>query len=230
MNSDKVIAVSHYTKQILVNKYNIAASKIKVVHNGITPLSTPTDPGNHHFAHKRPVIVFMGRLTSQKGAEYFLHLASSIVAQKPEALFVVAGNGDMYHELLLKTAKQGLSASVVFSGFVRSNQKHKLLDRADVFVMPSLSEPFGLVALEAAQRHTPVIVSKSSGVVEVLPSAIAVDFWDVDMMTKTVVNLLADDSLHQAVTQNQLGDLNHTTWVNSAKRIKEVYRSAFLGR
>lgn len=228
--ADRVIAVSYYTKQILTDKYKIDPEKIDVVHNGITaPLHTP-DPGEHHFAHSRPIVVFMGRLTSQKGAHYFLHLASEIVHQVPEALFIVAGNGDMYHELLLTTAKKGLSASVVFSGFVRSKQKAKLLDRADVFVMPSLSEPFGLVALEAAQRHTPVIVSKNSGVTEVLPGSIAVDFWDVQKMTQTVVGLLDDAGFHHNVTQSQLQDLNHITWDNSAKKIRGVYRSAFLGQ
>jgi glycosyltransferase involved in cell wall biosynthesis len=201
--ADQVIAVSYYTKQLLVQKYGIDPNKIIVVHNGISDLNHPADPGKHHFAPNRPVIVFMGRLTIQKGANYFIELARAVLQRIPEALFVVAGDGDMYHELLFKTAHEGLSASVVFSGFVRDAQKRKLLNRADVFVMPSVSEPFGLVALEAAQRHTPVIVSKNAGVSEVMPHAIALDFWDIKKMAESIVDLVSNEKTAQLQTVGQ---------------------------
>jgi hypothetical protein len=118
----------------------------------------------------------------------------------------------------------------LFSGFVRDAQREKLLDRADIFVMPSLSEPFGLVALEAAERHTPVIVSKTSGVSEVLPSAIALDFWDIDGMAKMIQELLQDDQLHTEVKNNQLSELQSVTWDRAADKVRHVYRSAFLGK
>lgn len=229
MAATRVIAVSYYTKQLLVHKYGIDPAKIDVVHNGIAPLTTSPDAGRHHFAPKRPVIVFMGRLTMQKGADYFLALAQSIVNQLPEALFIVAGSGDMYHELLLQNAGRGLSANVLFSGFVRDEQREKLLDRADLFVMPSISEPFGLVALEAAQRHTPVIVSSNSGVSEVLPSSIIADFWDVEKMTSEILRLLSDSHHHTDIVQNQQRDLSGVTWTSSAEKIKAVYQRAFLG-
>lgn len=229
LGAHRVVAVSYYTKRLLVDKYKIDADKIDVVHNGINPLAQAPDPGSHHFAHKRPVVVFMGRLTMQKGAEYFIDLAHRVTNRLPSTLFVVAGSGDMYHELLLRTASQGLSASVLFSGFVRSFQRDKLLDRADVFVMPSLSEPFGLVALEAAQRHTPVIVSKNAGVSEVLPSSVQLDFWDVEGMSHKIVELLNNQAQAHQVSQNQLKDLDNVTWQNSALQISQVYRKAFLG-
>ncbi len=227
LHAQRVVAVSYYTKRLLVEKYGIASQAITVVHNGITDLSQPTDPGRHHFASKRPVIVFMGRLTMQKGAEYFLKLAEAVVKAIPDALFVVAGNGDMYHELLFRSAYDKLSASVVFSGFLRDGQKAKLLDRADVFVMPSVSEPFGLVALEAAQRHTPVIISKNAGVSEVLKGSIALDFWDIQGMTKQIVSLLTDESRAAQVRAAQLNDLQRTTWSSAAQHLRQVYRSAF---
>lgn len=231
MNSaDHVIAVSYYTKRLLVNKYGVDPNKISVVHNGISELSTPPDPGNHHFAQKRPVIVFMGRLTLQKGVTYFLDLASQVTKEIPEALFVVAGAGDMYHELLFRTAKSGLSASIVFSGFVRKTQRRKLLDRADVFVMPSISEPFGLVAMEAAQRHTPVIVSKNAGVSEVLTGAQVVDFWDLHKMTSTILELLQNKEFSKKVVSDQLNNVASQTWTGAAKRVKEVYTNLFTGR
>lgn len=227
MHARRVVAVSYYTKQLLVTKYGIPADKIDVVHNGVDPLITPAEPGRHHFAHGRPIVTFMGRLTMQKGAEYFLALAQRVLEKVPNALFIIAGNGDMYHSLLLRTAHEHLSASVLFSGFIRGAQKDVLLDRTDVFVMPSLSEPFGLVALEAAQRHTPVIVSKNSGVNEVLPSSLSIDFWDVDKMSDGIVELLTNESSREHMIQNQLQELRSVTWDAAAGKLETVYKNAF---
>ena len=227
--ADHVIAVSYYTKRLLEQRYGVDPNKISVVHNGISQLSVPPEPSKHHFAPKRPVIVFMGRLTIQKGVSYFLDLAHAVLQKIPEALFIVAGSGDMYHELLFKTAHDGLSASVVFSGFVRDEQRRKLLDRADVFVMPSISEPFGLVALEAAQRHTPVIVSKNAGVSEVLPHSIALDFWDLNAMSDSIVGLVSNQAVAQSQVVGQLQDLKKQTWKSSAQQVAAIYRKAFLG-
>ncbi len=228
MNSDRIIAVSAYTKEILVVKYGIPRDKISVVHNGIDSLSADRFL-DEPFAPKRPVITFMGRFTMQKGTEFFLGLAQKVLEQIPNALFIMAGDGDMYHELLWKTASSGLSASMLFSGFVRDTQRERLLDRSDVFIMPSVSEPFGLVALEAAQRNTPVIVSKNSGVTEVLPSAIQADFWDTDLMAQQVVSLLQDSQQTQSAINNQHQDLGSITWPKAAQRINQVYRDVFLG-
>lgn len=229
MLADRVIAVSYYTKKVLVDAYHIPAHKIEVVHNGMMPSENIPDPGRHHFAADRPVVVFMGRLTGQKGPHQFLQLAGKLVQNIPDLLCVVAGDGDMYHELLLRTAGQHLSTSILFSGFIRDRQREMLLDRADVFVMPSLSEPFGLVALEAAERHTPVIVSKTAGVSEVLSSALTVDFWDVDKMVGLISDLLSDRKQHQQVVSNQLAELKDVTWQRAAERVRQVYRRAFTG-
>jgi glycosyltransferase involved in cell wall biosynthesis len=226
----KVVTVSFYTKQLLVTRYGIDQNKIEVVHNGLDPLSHAPDPGTHHFAPKRPVVAFMGRLTLQKGGYHFIELARKVLKSEPNALFVVAGSGELFHELLFKAANDSLSASVVFSGFVRDKQREKLLDRADVFVMPSVSEPFGLVALEAAQRHTPVIVSKNAGVSEVMPGSVAVDYWDIERMADTIIDLLRNQGRKQAVIDHQLNDLKSVTWDRSAGRMRQVYESVFLGK
>lgn len=228
--ADQVVAVSYYTKHLLEQQYGVDPRKISVVHNGIGPVIIPQEVNAFQFAQKRPVIVFMGRLTLQKGVTYFLDLAKAVLTQLPTALFVVAGSGDMYHELLFKTAADQLSANVLFSGFVRDEQKNRLLDRADVFVMPSVSEPFGLVALEAAQRNTPVIISKNTGVSEVLPSAIALDFWDIAKMSSSIVELVTDKKKSQQIVTRQLQDVAQQTWKSSAQKMKEVYSKAFLGR
>lgn len=229
VRASRVIAVSFYTKQLLVHTYGIDPNKIDVVHNGISPLLHPPDTGRHHFSPKRPVIVFMGRLTMQKGADHFIALARSVSERLPEALFIVAGDGDMYHQLLFETAHRGLSAKVLFSGFIRDKQREMLLDRADVFVMPSLSEPFGLVALEAAQRHTPVIISKNAGVAEVLPSSRAADFWDLDGMTNEIISLVSDSSYRSQMIERQLSDLQSVTWEGAAQKVRAVYQRAFMG-
>lgn len=227
--SDTIIAVSHYTKYVLVEKYGIEPRKIQVVHNGVDPISWPSGL-NTQFAQKRPVVVFLGRLTMQKGPEYFVQLARRVTEELPDALFVMAGHGDMYHRLLLSTAEEGLSAQVLFTGFLRSPERERLLDRADVFVMPSLSEPFGIVALEAAQRHTPVIVSKQTGVVETLPSAIAIDFWDVEKMAKTVIELTQDKRRHQQVTRQQVSEVKKLSWERAAEKVSGIYRRFLTGR
>lgn len=222
-----IIAVSHFTKYLLVRHYDIPESKISVVHNGIDPLADRPEIGNHHFASNRPVVVFMGRLTMQKGGEYFLKTAKEVIAHIPNALFVVAGSGDLYHQLLFSAAYDQLSAHVLFSGFVRDKQRDLLLNRADVFVMPSISEPFGLVALEAAQRHTPVIVSRQSGVAEVLPSAIQVDFWDTTRMSQSIVSLLRDPGYAHSVIQGQLTNMEALSWQSSARKVLDLYERIF---
>ncbi len=229
--ADKVIAVSFYTKRLLVEKYGIDPDKIEVVHNGISPLSQSSNAlSTREIAPGQPVIVFMGRLTQQKGGEYFISLAKSVLKKRPDALFIVAGHGDLYHELLFRTAYDQLSASVLFSGFLRDQQRERVLERADVFVMPSLSEPFGLVALEAAQRRTPVIISKQAGVSEVLPSALAIDFWDIGKMTTTIVELIENKTTSQQMVNNQLKDVSQVTWDRAAQKVKAIYRHAFLGK
>jgi len=225
----RVIAVSYYTKELLITKYGIERDKISVVHNGITPLQVTPAVVSSPFITKRPVISFMGRLTMQKGTEFFLRLAQSVLQQVPNALFIMAGDGDLYHELLWSVADQQLTASVLFSGFLRDRQREMLLDRSDVFVMPSISEPFGLVALEAAQRNTPVIVSRQSGVHESLPSALVADFWDIDLMTKQVVGLLTDKQRRTEQVVAQQAEVATATWKQAADQVKQVYRRAFLG-
>ncbi len=222
--ADQVIAVSYYTKRILVEKYGINPEKIEVVHNGIVPLLQDLNEVPRTFAKNRPVVVFMGRLTIQKGPDYFLELAGEILKQKPNTLFIVAGNGDMYQQLLFTNAGKSLSANVLFSGFIRGDTQKKLLDRADVFVMPSVSEPFGLVALEAAKQKTPVIISKTSGAGEVLAGSPQVDFWDIKAMSTAVIQLLDDKKYRQQVIKNQLNKLSSLSWKAAAHKVEKIYQ------
>lgn len=228
--ADQVIAVSYYTKRILVEKYDVDPEKIEVVHNGIVPLLQDLNEIPREFAKKRPVIVFMGRLTVQKGPDYFIELAGNILSQRPDALFIVAGNGDMYQQLLFSNAGKSLSANVLFSGFIRGNTQKKLLDRADIFVMPSISEPFGLVALEAAKQKTPVIISKTAGVGEVLKSSPQVDFWDIDAMSEEVLRLLEDKNYRKKIVDKQLREISGLSWKKAAQEIEKVYQKILKKR
>ncbi len=222
--ADQVIAVSYYTKRVLIEKYQIDGNKIEVVHNGIVPLLQDLNDIPRTFAYKRPVIAFMGRLTFQKGPDYFIKLASKILEKQADALFIVAGNGDMYQQLLFSNAGLSLSANVLFSGFVRGEAQNKLLDRADVFVMPSVSEPFGLVALEAAKHQTPVIISKNSGAKEILKDSPQLDFWDVEAMSTEVEKILQDKSYRQKIIKSQLKNIKGLSWKKAAGQVGKIYQ------
>lgn len=221
--ADQVVTVSNYTKQILHDVYSIPNDKIEVVHNGIDPNPEFHSQTLEAFLHLRPVIVFVGRLTIQKGPEYFLSVARKVIDQEPRAVFILAGHGDMYQSLLVSAASQGLSGSVLFAGFLRGKEKAQLFRRADVFIMPSVSEPFGISALEAALEETPVIVSKTSGAQEVLPHAFPIDFWDVDLMRDTIVDLIQDPVMARQHAQTVRQEAQARTWDDAALRVGQVY-------
>lgn len=229
MEADKIVAVSDYTKRLIVNKYGIDTDKIEVVHNGVDPNPEFHSQSLDHFLANRPVVVFVGRLTIQKGPEYFLSVAKRVLQQHKNAVFVLAGHGDMYESLLVSSAFQGLSSSVLFAGFLRGKEKQMLYQRSDVFVMPSVSEPFGIVALEAALAKTPVIASKNSGVVEVLPHAHAIDFWDIDKMTATILDLLDQPQKRASQAEAVASEAQKLNWSQSARKIQNLY-SELLGR
>ncbi len=221
--ADKIIAVSAYTKRLIIEKYSIPAENIEVVHNGIDP-----NPDYHakpllQFLQGKPLVLFVGRLTIQKGPEYFLAVAKKVIEKQRDTIFVLAGQGDMYQSLLVSSAFQGLSSSVLFAGFLRGKEKMNLYQRADVFVMPSVSEPFGIAALEAALAKTPVIVSKNSGVIEVLPHAYPIDFWDVNEMSQTVLDLIAKPELREQRAQQVRQEAEALQWTKMAHRVQSIY-------
>lgn len=219
--ADRIVAVSDYTKQLIVQEYGISPEKIDVVHNGVDADMATDVEG---FLGDRQLVVFVGRLTIQKGPEYFLAVAKKVIAEVKDAVFVFAGQGDMYKHLLMTSAYEGLSGSVVFAGFVQGREKDRLYKRADVFVMPSVSEPFGISALEAALAETPVVVSKTAGVTEVLPNAYPIDFWDINKMAETIVHLLRDDQLRREKGRLLRREAEQMTWVKSAQALRQIYR------
>lgn len=228
--ADKIIAVSQYTKQIVVNRYGIHPDKIVVAHNGVDISDieheevSKADILQASKAAGYNIILFLGRLTYQKNPEILLHAALDILKYHPKTLFVYGGSGDMERGLMEKAAAMGISDKVIFAGFVRGNDKHKLFRIADVFIMPSISEPFGIVPLEALANNTPVIVSKQSGIAEILFNSLKVDFWDVDEITNKIVAILQHQSLKTTLALNGSQEIPHITWDKTADVVMGVYR------
>jgi glycogen(starch) synthase len=223
--ADKVIAVSRYTKQILVQHYGIDGDKISVVHNGHDVQARKVTPTlvAQHGKTKQPLILFLGRLTVQKNPWQFIEIAERVHALRPDARFVMAGDGPMLPMLIERTAEKKLSDCVLFTGKVSRAEVQSLYAEADCFVMPSLSEPFGLVALEAIEHGTPVIVSKQSGVAEVLDHAFKADYWDADKMADCILTILREEPLARQLTSEAPRLLQRLSWKNQAGAIRSVY-------
>lgn len=226
--ADRVIAVSQYTKNLIVEKYGIDPDKIEVVHNGIDVHETETqeeDPRiNAIKASGNKLVIFIGRLTVQKGPDYFIQAAKKVLEFYPKVNFVIAGSGDMEHQLIQEAAALGISDKVLFAGFLRGNELNRLYRMADLFVMPSVSEPFGLTALESAANGTPVLLSKQSGVSEVLTHALKADFWDTDEMTNKIMAVLNFDSLQMTLKDNGRTEAIKHNWDIAANKVVDVYK------
>ncbi len=222
--ADRVIAVSNYTKNILVSHYGIPAEKITVIHNGST--DRPQAPRLTSLAKGRhiPMVLFLGRLVLQKGAWQFLEMARRIHDIRDDVTFVVAGDGPQLSELLQRTIDLGLADCTVFAGKVTSREARTLYGEAACFVMPSLSEPFGLVALEAIAHNAPIVISKQSGVSEVVSHCFAVDFWDTEKMADCVLTILREEPLAMQLRSEAPRTLQLLTWENQAAKIQAVYK------
>jgi glycosyltransferase involved in cell wall biosynthesis len=227
MAADKIIAVSNYTKNILTQHYGISPSKITVVHNGHDAKRGRTiemhnrHHGNHHKHH--PLVLFLGRLTMQKNPWQFLETARRVRDFRHDVQFVMAGDGPMLPQLIERSCALGLSQCMIFAGKVHNREVDRLYSQADCFVMPSLSEPFGLVALEAISHGTPVIVSKQSGVAEVLDHAFKVDFWDTEKMADCILTILREQPLAEQLRSEAPRILQRLTWQNQANHVRAIY-------
>ena len=227
--ADKIIAVSGYTKNIVVQKYGIPASKVMVVHNGIDPRrSTSQNITEEKLAsfkqQGKKIVLFLGRLTLQKNPDGLLKAAKEVTRLYPNVVFIFAGSGDMQEQLIEEAVGHGLSDKVFFPGFVRGDEKIALFKSADLFVMPSLSEPFGLVALESLLNETPVLISKQSGVSEAVNHALKVDFWDTKDMANKIITVLKYRSLKKTLTENGTREAWEVSWKRAAEKIVDIYK------
>jgi len=210
--ADKVVAVSHWTRDILIKKYHVPAEKISVVHNGIRPKE---DAGPFDFpAIASHFVTFLGRVTHQKGPWYFVEAAQKVLQEFPDAHFIIAAAGDLLPQIIERVAQLNMSAYFHFTGFLSGDQVDRIWSMTDVYVMPSVSEPFGIAPLEAIQGGVPVILSRQSGVAEVMPHAIKVDFWDTTALAAAVCSVLR---------QKGKQHIEGLTWDKAANEVKLVY-------
>lgn len=212
--ADKLIAVSNFTKKVVVEKYGIPSEKVEVVHNAVYPIGS---------GEKKNLILFLGRLTLQKGPEYFLKTAKKVL-EKEDTRFVVAGTGEMLPTLINQAVDLGISNKIIFTGRLTEEEVKHIYQIANVYVMPSVSEPFGITALEAISAGTPTIVSKVSGVSEVFTNCFKVDFWDTDEMANKIIAILRYPPLQKTLLENSAREIDLFTWDRVAEKTLDVYK------
>jgi glycosyltransferase involved in cell wall biosynthesis len=223
-NADQIIAVSHFTKRLIIERHGIAEDKIVVVHNGVYP-KVVKQLYRRQSSLPNKIVLFLGRVTYQKGPDYFVEAAARVVKEVPDVLFVIAGSGDMVPQLKQRVEELSMTDHFLFTGFLRGDAVEKIFSIADLYVMPSVSEPFGISALEAISYQTPVIISKQSGVAEVLRHALKVDFWDVDRMADLITNALIHEELREDMVKMAYEEVRRIHWDAAALKVKDIYLS-----
>lgn len=226
--ADMVVAVSGLTRNMVIKKYGISPDKVKVVHNGID-MSSNTSSVEHNLNELKKggnsIVLFVGRITLQKGPDYFVQMAEKVLSYEPNSYFVVSGSGDMEEAMIKMVANKGLSNRFIFCGFLRGEELSRVYKAADIFVMPSVSEPFGLVPLEAMISEVPVLISKESGVSEVVSTALKSHFWDIDDMTDKVVSVLRHKKLKGHLSVNGKKEVANIHWKKAADSLISLYNS-----
>lgn len=224
--ADKIIAVSNLTKKIITEKYGIPESKVEVVHNGAEKknIIKYEDLLKHRLKNKA-IVGFIGRITVQKGPDYFLAAAKRCLESKKNILFVMVGSGDMQNYIIRQASHLGISDNFLFAGFLRGEELDKFYQSVDLVVMPSVSEPFGLIALEAAQNGTPVLISKQSGVGEKLIHCLKTDFWDVEDMSAKILSVVSYKELKECLSENGEKNASQFCWRKAAEHCLNIYNN-----
>ena len=218
--ADKVITVSDLTRNIVISKYGIPAHKVFTLHNAVVPTDKKVEREKNV---DEKIVTFLGRVTFQKGPDYFVETAKRVLDKDPNVRFVLAGDGDMMQHVIERVAELGISDRFHFTGFLRGADIDKMFGMSDVYVMPSISEPFGISPLEAMRAKVPVVISKQSGVAEVLQHAIKVDFWDIDATADAIYGLLHYPALSKLFADKGEEEVNNLKWENVAKKLKVIY-------
>jgi len=222
----KVIAVSHLTRNICTHHYGVDPGKVEVVYNAIDLNGNGFDEEKYKIHKDEKIVLFLGRITMQKGPEYFLAAAKKVLEVMDNVKFVMAGSGDMIRRIVEMAAAMGIGHKVLFTGFLRGGDVEKVFKMADLYVMPSVSEPFGIAPLEAMSHDVPVLISKQSGVSEVLTHALKVDFWDINEMANKIIAVLRHPPLASTLRQHGAFDVRRRTWSDAARQCVQVYESA----
>lgn len=229
--ADKVIAVSKHTKKAIMREYHIPSSKIEVIHNSIDVTAMQSLDADNAYRyltkmkqHGYRVVVNVGRLTIQKGLPNLLRAAKEVISRKPKTLFLIVGSGEQEQELIELAASLGIGKNVLFIGFQRGKAWRDAYAIGDLFVMPSLSEPFGLTPLEAIGYGTPTLISKQSGVSEVLVNCLKVDYWDTDEMANQITAVVSNDALRDELHANSLKEFERLSWSDAADKLITMYK------
>ena len=221
--ADRVVTVSDLTRNIVINKYGIDPAKVVTVHNAVD-FSGKEDLEVERGV-KDKVVTFLGRITFQKGPEYFIDAAAKVLKRTKNVRFVMAGSGDMMTRAIRQVARLGISDRFHFTGFLRGQEVQKMFALSDVYIMPSVSEPFGISPLEAMRTNVPSIISKQSGAAEVLKYALKVDFWDVDALADDIYALVRYPALSEFAAKQGYDEVNNLKWNNATAKLKQVYES-----
>jgi glycosyltransferase involved in cell wall biosynthesis len=222
--ADKIITVSNLTRNIVIEKYGIAPEKVVTVYNAVEA-SGEMQKASSHIKTNEKIVTFLGRITMQKGPEYFVEAASLVLSKMKNVRFVMAGSGDMMNKMIRRAARLGICDKFSFTGFLKGHDVNRMFALSDVYVMPSVSEPFGISPLEALQSNVPVIISRQSGVAEVLKHAIKVDFWDTHAMADAIYGILNYPALHSIFSKHGKTEVGKMKWETSAKHVRNVYYS-----
>ncbi len=224
--ADRVITVSNLTRNIVVTKYGIDPEKVFTVHNAVEPSDKSDYYGVEKYV-KEKVVTFLGRITFQKGPEYFVEAAYKILQRDDNVRFVMAGSGDMLNSMVRRVAELKIATKFHFTGFLKGEEVDHMFALSDVYVMPSVSEPFGISPLEAMRSNVPVIISKQSGVAEVLHHALKVDFWDIDALADSIWGLIHYDGLSKMFVSMGKTEVDNMKWDNAASKVIDVYQSLY---
>ena len=220
--ADRVVAVSNLTRNIIIEKYGIHPDKVKVVHNAVEPVDKRLFADEQKNV-KEKVVTFLGRVTFQKGPDYFVEAANKILQKDDNVRFVMAGSGDMLNKIIRRVAALGIANRFHFTGFLKGEDVDRMFAHSDVYVMPSVSEPFGISPLEAMRSNVPVIISKQSGVSEILKYALKVDFWDIDAMADYIYGLLHYDGISKMFKKHGKTEVDNLKWEFAAKKLLKIY-------
>lgn len=225
MAADVVVPVGGLMRTTLIKNYDVRPEKIRVVHNGIEDVEKASLPPVLSAFKKMgyKIVLFLGRITLQKGPEYFVRAAKKVLEYNSKTIFVVTGTGDMYEFMVNEATRLGILDKFIFTGFLRGEEKDRVFQSADLYVMPSVSEPFGITALEAVSNGVPVLVSKQSGVSEVLKNTLKVDFWDIEEMANKILAVLEYDALPKDLKKESTKEIKLLTWSRSADKMLEIY-------
>ena len=222
-HADHIITVSNLTRNTVIEKYHQDPRKVTTVHNAVEPMSTEIEAINSKKGTKDKVITFLGRITMQKGPEYFVEAAALVLKKAKNVRFVMAGSGDMMNAMIRLAAQRNISDRFHFTGFMKGRQVYEVLKSSNVYVMPSVSEPFGISPLEAMQCGVPTIISKQSGCAEILDKAIKTDFWDIEAMADAMYSIITYPSMAEYLQLEGKNEVDQITWEKAGQKVREIY-------